>query len=232
MNIAVMQPYFLPYLGYFQLISAVDKFVVLDDVNFINRGWINRNRLLLGGKEHLFTLPLSAASQNKRICDIALATTDTSNRKLIKTIESAYGKAPQFERVMPSLREIILYDTAKLDEFLFNGLATICRLLKIDTEIEKTARIYDNSHLSGAERILDICRKEAATEYLNLEGGKDLYNRAHFRDKGVELRFLAPNKTRYQQYEDEFVENLSIMDVIMFNAADSIMAMLQDVRTT
>ena len=231
MKIAIMQPYFLPYIGYFQLVSAADKFIILDDVNFINRGWINRNRLLLNNKEHMFTLPLSAASQNKKICDIGLATTASSNRKLIATIESAYRKAPQFDRVMPFLIDLILHDARRLGDFLFNSLAMTCEFLKIGTRLERASESYSQSQLSGAERILDICCSESAGEYLNPEGGKHLYDRARFRERGVELKFIETNHTRYQQYSAEFVADLSIIDVMMFNAEERVAEMLKDFRT-
>src|SRR5512140_19777 len=100
-SIAIMQPYFLPYIGYFQLMAAVDKFVVFDDVNYINRGWINRNRLLLNGGAHTFTVPLRGASQNKLICDIELAEDDGWRDKLLRTISQSYAKTPCYAEVAP-----------------------------------------------------------------------------------------------------------------------------------
>src|SRR4051812_4492478 len=102
-----MQPYLLPYIGYFQLIAAVDRFLFLDDVNYINRGWINRNRILLGGKDHLFTLNLKEVSQNKKINEIEIAKDERWTAKFLRTVESAYRKAPHYSAVMPILQEIV-----------------------------------------------------------------------------------------------------------------------------
>lgn len=122
MKLAIMQPYFLPYIGYFQLINAVDTFVLLDDVNYINKGWINRNQLLLNGKAHLFTLPLQKASQNKLINQLELSNETKWKDKLLKTIETAYKKAPQFHLVFPLISQILQYPESNLSLFIHHSI--------------------------------------------------------------------------------------------------------------
>ncbi len=141
-TIAIMQPYFLPYIGYFQLMAAVDKFVMLDDVNYINRGWVNRNRLLLDGSARTFTLPIRSASQNKLICDIELVGEQSWRDKMIRTVRHAYGQAPCYAHVSALIERLVNYPSMRLDEFLLNSLRVITRYLSLEVEIESTSRVY------------------------------------------------------------------------------------------
>jgi hypothetical protein len=216
-TIAIMQPYFLPYIGYFQLMAAADKFVVLDDVNYINRGWINRNRLLLNGAAHTFTIPLRGASQNRLICELELDNTQGWREKLLRTIRQAYGKAPCFTQASTLIESIINYPSLRLDAFLLNSLREIGRYLSLEVKIAETSSSYNNSHLKGQERILDICRQEQANVYINPIGGADLYDRSRFAEQALSLYFLRSRPIGYAQGKGEHVARLSIMDVLMFN---------------
>jgi len=216
-SIAIMQPYFIPYIGYFQLIAAVDKFVVFDDVNYINRGWINRNRLLLNGVAHTFTVPLLSASQNKMICDIELVNEAAWRVKLLRTIRQAYEKAPYYNDVYKLLEGIINYSTNRLGDFLLNNLMSIIYYLSLDVNIERTSRIYYNQSLKGQDRILDICHQEQASTYINPIGGIELYDKTRFFEQGIQLRFLRSRPISYSQNRGEHIPWLSILDVLMFN---------------
>lgn len=227
-TIAIMQPYFLPYIGYFQLMAAVDKFVVLDDVNYINRGWINRNRLLLNGVAHTFTVPLRGASQNKLICEIELDDDQGWRVKLLRTIRQAYGKAPCYIQVSALLESLINYPSTRLDEFLLNSLREIVHYLSLEVEIVSSSRIYKNAHLKGEERILDICRQEQANIYINPVGGVDLYDRASFSKQDLSLYFLRSRPISYSQGKGEHVPWLSILDVLMFNEPSAVRRLLAE----
>jgi WbqC-like protein family len=222
MKLAIMQPYFLPYLGYFQLMAAVDKFVIYDDVRFINRGWINRNRILVKGRDHLFTVPLRGASQNRNINEIAVVAEKSWREKLLRTFELAYSRAPRFVEVFPLVRTIVNFAESNLAGYLRNGLLTIKNYLALPTKIIATSAIYNNRELKGPVRILDICRKEKATTYVNAIGGKDLYEPELFRAHGITLRFLDPTHLEYEQFGAEFQPGLSIVDVLMFNSVDEV----------
>jgi len=228
MTIAIMQPYFLPYIGYFQLLNAVDKFVLYDDVNFINRGWINRNNMLIGGKSHLFTLPLANASQNRLIYDVQLVEDVSGRKKLLKTIQQAYQKAPYFQAVFPLLEEIVYLDTQNIAELIYKSLLKLAEYLEIRTEIVRSSRVYGNSDLKGQDRILDICKKEGATQYINPIGGQELYDKSQFEQKGIRLNFIKSLLRPYPQFKNAFVPWLSILDVLMFNDMDRTRELLQD----
>lgn len=228
MKLAIMQPYLFPYIGYFQLINAVDKFVIYDDVNFINKGYINRNRILLNGKPFDFSVPLSKASQNKKIKDTFVHSDGKWKRKLLATVEQAYKKAPFYGSVYPLVFNVFNMDESKITGYVRKSLRDICEYLKIGTEIVWSSEVYGNAELSGEKRIIDICRKESASTYINPIGGKELYSHNSFSNHGIHLHFIESKPINYDQLGREFVSWLSIIDVLMFNSVEDIQAMLQN----
>jgi len=223
MRLAIMQPYFLPYIGYFQLMSAVDKFVLLDDVNFINRGWINRNRIAVNGEPHWVTLPLAKASQNRFINEIHVANDPSWKRKTLRTVELSYCGAPYANEVLPLFSDILSGAEGLLSVFLFRQLQRMANYIGIDVEIVATSAVYPREGRSGQERILDICRREGATSYANLPGGRDLYDPASFAAAGIELLFLDPNWAALSlQYGGQEGPRLSILDLLMLNSAAAV----------
>lgn len=229
MKLAIMQPYFLPYIGYFQLMAAVDKFIMFDDVNYINRGWVNRNRMLLNGDAYTFTIPLRSASQNLLICDIELADLEHWRKKFLTTVRQAYGRTPNYPQVAALLDGIVNYPTKRLDQFLLNSLREIVRYLSLHVKIVETSRVYENSFLKGEERILDICRKEKAGHYINMIGGLDIYQHENFLAQNINISFLRSKPTTYSQLNGDHVPWLSILDVLMFNSPSTVKKMLTHV---
>jgi hypothetical protein len=227
MKIAIMQPYFFPYIGYFQLIAAVDKFVVFDDVNYINKGWINRNNILVSGKPCMITLPLKGASQNKRIHEIDLAGGEKELNKLLKTIVINYKRAPYFYPVHDLIQKIFGAASINIAEFNLTQLRLICNYLLINTQIIPSSIIYNNYHLKGEERIIDICIKENSDVYINPIGGIELYDRYKFEVKGIKLFFIKPHISEYSQLNHPFVPWLSIIDVLMFNSVEQVRQILK-----
>lgn len=228
MRVGVMQPYLFPYIGYFQLINAVDKFVVLDDVNYINKGWINRNNILINGKSNLFTIPLKEASQNKLIREIEILNEQKWKDKLFRTIEQNYKKSPNYHLFSPCLFEILYFESANLSEYIYFSLCKINEYLGIQTIMIPSSARYNNGDLKAQTKILDICIKESADTYINPIGGVDLYDKDEFKKNNVELLFLKSNPIQYEQFNNEFVPWLSIIDIIMFNSKDRIKELLED----
>lgn len=221
-----MQPYVFPYIGYFQLISLVDKFILYDDVDYITRGWINRNRLLINGKANLFTIPLEKASQNRKINQIEVHTNTKWQKKLLKTIELNYKRAPFFKVIYPFLFTAINNPTAVISDFNLKCLKEVCSYLEINTELACSSVEYDNQNLTGQERIIDICKKEKASQYINPVGGKAIYSSTIFENENIKLSFLESIMTPYQQFNNEFIPWLSIIDLLMFNSKNEISNML------
>jgi hypothetical protein len=215
MKIAIMQPYFFPYLGYWQLINAVDRFIIFDDVNFIKGGWINRNRILVNGKPTYVTIALRDASQNKRICCIEVHTVAFRRDRILKTITHSYNRSPYFDQVYPALETIFLNPEINLSRFLEFGIRTVCSLLGIQTHIASSHDTYDNEELKGQSRILDICVQEGADVYVNAPGGSKLYDADKFAEAGVDLKFLLMRHKPYHQQAMDFKPFMSVIDPLM-----------------
>lgn len=219
MKIGIMQPYFFPYLGYWQLMNAVDKYVIYDDVNYIKRGWINKNNILINGEAKNINLILSKVSQFKHINDITIIDDDIYKKKLYTKIKMAYSKAPYYTLIMPILEKIIFQEENNLAKYLMNSFKLINEYLNINTELILSSKIEKNDLLKGEEKIIDICKILGGTEYYNAIGGIELYNKNKFSNENIKLSFLKmDNNIIYKQFNNNFVSNLSIIDVMMFNS--------------
>ena len=217
-----MQPYVFPYVGYFQMVNAVDKFVFYNDVSFIKKGWINRNRILLNGKDFLFTIPCEGISQNRRICDTRVAFDAKEQNKLLMTIEQAYRKAPFFEYSYELVRKVFLKKVDYVDELAIESILEVSRLLNIETTFIESKDRYTNEEFKKEDRLIDICLKENSNDYINALGGQEIYTKEYFEKCGVNLQFIKPNLITYPQFGNEFVSGLSIIDVLMFNGHEKI----------
>jgi hypothetical protein len=219
-----MQPYIFPYLGYFQLINAVDKFVIYDDITFIKQGWINRNAILLNNEKHLFTIPLQNVSSNIKINEsIVSATPFNWQKKILQTIEVAYKKAPFFSEVYPIVKLVMEASINKsISQMATDSLKIVMDYLSIKTTLIESSNNYLNEHLKSEDRIIDICKTESATSYINAIGGIELYSKENFLENDITLIFLKPNLKSYPQLGKEFLPGLSIIDVLMFNSPKEI----------
>lgn len=228
MKIAIMQPYLFPYIGYFQLINAVEKFIIYDDVTFIKQGWINRNRILGNGKAIMFTVPLRSLSSYTLIKDMKIADYQRWKKRFLKTLHQYYSKACYFENTMALIRRILEMEEIHIGKLASLSIKEVCHWVGIETEIIHSTMAYDNIHLKGQDRILDICAREKTEQYINTIHGKVLYSKEIFDKKGIRLNFLKSKEIVYQQFGNEFMPNLSIIDVIMFNSRESIKEILNE----
>lgn len=220
MKVGIMQPYFFPYIGYWQLISLVDRYVIYDDVNYIKGGWINRNQILMNGKPKMISLKMNGASPNKLINEVHVSKDQIYNKKLLRTIEHCYKKAPYYGDVFPLIEEIIYYEDLNLSLYLANLTTKVANYLGINTEFFISSDINKNKNLKGEDKVIDICRILNASEYYNAIGGMGLYSQKAFEFNGIKLKFLKTTNVRYVQYNEKFVPNLSIIDVMMFNSKE------------
>ncbi|AXI40692.1 WbqC family protein [Sulfitobacter sp. SK011] len=226
MKTAIMQPYFLPYLGYFQLIEAADIFVVYDTVQYTKKGWINRNRMLRNGEAVMFTVPLKKESDYLNVSERHLSDTFDPH-KLCSQIEGAYRKAPEFGKTMPLIDTILHFQAETLFDFVHHSISKCCDHMGIATPVRISSQIEDSlPDLHGVQRVIDICERVGATGYINLPGGRDLYAPADFQTHGLKLEFLQPSLSAYPQIGADFVSSLSILDVMMFNSVDHIASTL------
>lgn len=219
MKLGIMQPYFLPYVGYFQLIAAVDKFVIYDNIKYTKKGWINRNRMLQNGADKVFSISLLKASDSLDIMNRELSP-EFNRQKLLNQFKGCYAKAPYFQEVWPLLEEIILFQDKNLFRYIKNSIDLVCSYLDIKTEIIISSTIPADHSLLSQDRVLSICKAMNAKTYINPEGGKDLYSIGEFASHAIELKFIHTDNIEYSQIGNSFVSSLSIMDVLFFNSSE------------
>lgn len=229
MKIGIMQPYFLPYIGYFQLLNAVDKYVIYDNIQYTKKGWINRNRILQNGKDLLITVPVEKDSDYLDIKD-RLVSNGFDRQKLLNQIREAYRKAPHFDSVISLIENIINVDENNLFLYIYNSVKTVCEYLNIDTEIIISSTLDIDHSLKGQDKVISICKKLGATDYYNAIGGQELYSVEDFKKENIDLHFLSANPIEYKQLKNEFVPWLSILDVMMFNSVDEIKTILENYK--
>lgn len=226
-TLAVMQPYVFPYVGYFNLIEASDCMVFYDDVHYIKRGWINRNRILLNKAEYLFTVPVEGASQNRLILDTRPLVTSQFVQKFMARIEGAYKKAPHYQAVLPLLNEWLSTDHENIAAMAIDSIVRVYAYLETDF-LWKTSSVAspETAGLEKSDRLIAICRSLDCSTYVNAANGQALYDRDYFRAKGVELKFVKPRLVEYRQFGNEFVPWLSILDVLMFNDKQTVRSLI------
>jgi hypothetical protein len=232
MKLGIMQPYFLPYIGYFQLINAVDAFVVYDNIEYTKKGWINRNRILVNGKDKYITLPLKKDSDylnidQRYLSDLFLL----EKRKLLGKVRENYRKAPYFADVYKLLENILDFDNINLFHFVYNSLVMVCNYLDISKEFIISSSLSIDHNLKSEDKVLEICKQVMADCYINPIGGINLYSRERFIKNSVVLYFLSTNPIRYSQLSEKFTPNLSILDVMMFNSKERITYFLNNEYT-
>ena len=221
MRLAIMQPYFFPYIGYFQLMAAVDVFIVYDNIKYTKKGWINRNRMLQNGKDVLFSLPLKGDSDTLDVRDRELAT-EFNRDKLLNQFKAAYRPAPYFAQTFPLVEQIVRHQDTNLFRFLHHSIVKTCEHLGVTTEIRISSEIAIDHDLTSQDKVLALCQAACATSYVNAIGGRELYSKEIFRERSIELNFIQSRPFKYSQFGNEFVPWLSIVDVMMFNSRDTI----------
>lgn len=208
-----MQPYFLPYMGYWQLIKYCDEFVVYDNIEYTKKGWINRNRFLQNGKDVIFSLPLKADSDHLPVFKRELAQSFERD-KLVRQLREAYKKSPFYAENFPVIESIINCPETNLASYIDNSIRTMCRYLEIDTPIFVSSGIeIDHENLKAKDKVISICKTLGATDYINPIGGVDLYDKGEFAVQGLKLSFL---KSRALDYG--VIPHMSVLDVLMFNS--------------
>jgi len=223
-----MQPYFLPYIGYWQLIHSVDIFVVYDNIEYTKKGWFNRNRILEADHDRLFTIPIKKDSDYLPV-DQRFLSEDSYKEinRILRMIEFNYRKAPHFSIVYPVIEKCFKFPEKNLFEYIYYSINLVRNYLGIDTKIVISSKVEIDHSLKAEEKILAICKAEQASTYINAIGGTELYNKEEFKNNGVNLQFIKSKDIEYRQFDNTFVPWLSIIDVMMFNDRDRIKEMLQ-----
>lgn len=218
MKVSIMQPYFVPYIGYFQMIHASDVFVVYDNIEYTKKGWINRNRILNQNEPLLISLPLAKGSDFEHVVQRQLADTFHAKDKikLFGRIKELYRKAPYYNETQVLIEQLIDCEETNLFSYIHHSIVAICQHLGIQTEIKISSTLPIDHTLRGQDKVVSICKSLSATQYINAIGGVELYSFAHFKDHNMALTFIQSTAKPYDQRISTFVPWLSIIDVLMF----------------
>jgi len=229
MTVGIMQPYLLPYIGYWQLLKLVDVFVIYDNIEFSKSGWFHRNYFLIGGDKKLFTISLKKDSNSLDVINRFLA--EDSEKQIQKTlmqIKSAYRKAPYFDTVYPILQDIFSNKEKNLFGYIFFSIEKICQYLGINTKIVRSSNIKINHNLKAQAKVIAINKALKAKAYINTIGGRGLYDKNSFSAEAIDLKFIEPKLIEYKQFNTPFQSHMSIIDIMMFNSIEQISDMLEN----
>ncbi len=231
-SVAIMQPYIFPYLGYFQLLESADEFVFYDDVNFIKRGWVNRNNILLNGNKFMFNIPLIGASQNKLINEVEVAYGDPKYASFTTQLEHAYRKAPQFEAVMPLVSKLMQQRFESIGELAIESIRIVWEYLEQSVEFSVSSQKYSDSQgIDRQERLITISKQAGADRYVNAIGGRELYTKEGFAESGLPLFFLESQLSPYDQLKSNtFVPGLSMLDLLMNLSKQEILEQIRNYK--
>lgn len=214
MRAAIMQPYFLPYVGYFQLMASVDVFVVYDDIKYTKSGWINRNRILLEGREATISLPIVRDSDALDISERRISPA-FDKAGLIRRLEAAYFRSTAFDAGMSLVQRIVSFPDDNLFSFINNSIHAIRDHFSLKTQLVVSSSLGVDRSLKGQSRVIETCRRLGVSSYLNPVGGAFLYSEEDFVENGLSLEFITPRISPYPQTTPEFFPSLSILDLIM-----------------
>ena len=230
-NIAIMQPYFMPYIGYFQLIKSVDEFIIYDNIQYTKKGWINRNRILVNGKDQIITLPIKKDSDYLNVAERELSESwGKDKNKMINIIKSSYSKSPYFKESSELIFECLNNSEKNLFKFIYDSIIMINEYLGIKTSIIISSSIDANHTLKSQDKVLSLCKAQNADVYINSIGGVELYDKTIFKENGIDLNFIKSNPINYKQFNNEFIPWLSIIDVLMFNSKEQIQKYLSNYK--
>jgi hypothetical protein len=222
-KIGIMQPYFMAYIGYYQLINSVDKFIIYDNIQYTKKGWINRNRILCDNKERLISLPIKKDSDYLNVCDRELSESWINDKvKMLNIIKTTYGKSPYFNEVYPLISRCINNSETNLFKFIYDSILEMNKFLDIKTKMIISSTLDINHDLKSQDKVLALCLNQNADTYINSIGGVELYDKKTFKEHNIELNFIKSNPINYKQFNNEFIPWLSIIDVLMFNSKEEI----------
>lgn len=229
-KIGIMQPYFMPYIGYFQLMNMVDEFVIYDNIEYSRGGWIQRNRMLQNGTDAYFTLPVKRDSDYLDVDQRYLADNfNNESKRLLRRVEANYQKAPYFKDFFPVFQDIIHHEEQNLFAYILNSILKTKEYLRIKTPIRIFSELDEEIHkLRAEQKVIKACKSIGATHYVNSIGGIELYNSENFKKENIELFFFKSKQIKYKQFNNGFVSFLSILDICMFNDVEQINKFLDE----
>lgn len=232
MKIGIMQPYFMPYLGYFSLIKHTDEFILFDPVQFIRHGWIERNRTLKQNEGWQYVqVPLVKSGRDTLIKDIEINNNTKWADKMLAQLQHYKKTAPYYFATIKVLQEIFSQEYTDIVSLNHASLKAVCEYLGIDANFKVFSQMGLEIETPNApdEWALNICKALSnIDEYWNPIGGTSFFDKQKYTDAGIELKFHNVSLEEYEQKRTPFEAGLSIIDVMMFNSPEEINTMLDN----
>lgn len=229
MKIAIMQPYFFPYIGYFSLIMQSDAFIIFDTPQFMRKGWIERNRIgkLAGGSVYI-KVPLNKADLATKIKDMSIDDASDWRRKILSQLDIYKKKAPYYNDVLALVEDVLSTDTLSIVQLNKISLEKVCHYLGLDKKFTVFSEMNLEIETPKApdEWALNICKALGIKSYVNAAGGEEFFDANKYSDNDIKLYFVNQPIEEYKQLGNQFEPGLSIIDVMMFNSPEKIIEML------
>ncbi len=194
--------------------AAVETYVLSDDAQFTKGGFMHRNRILIQGEPKWFIVPLQRASHKLAIAERKIAAGPWAT-SLLSSLRASYRRAPCFDEVYPLVEEILRDHGENFADLLVRSSTLVARHLGIEARFLRGVDLRVSDELRGAAHVIEECRMLGATEYLNREEGRHLYDAADFAAHGIRLRFFRAALREYPQPASPFVPGLSVLDFLM-----------------
>jgi hypothetical protein len=228
MKVAIHQPQYLPWLGYFDKIDQADCFVLLDDVQFKKNEWQNRNKIKTAAGWQWLTVPVLHRFP-QRICEVKINQTDPWSRKHLQALTSNYGSAPFFDLHRPFFEEIYGREWTLLVDLNVAAITYLAEALGIRTKLVMASSLPVPAELEATDRLISICQAVGANTYLSGVGGREYLDLAPFKEAGIGVLFQAFQTQPYPQRFGAFVPDLSIVD-LLFNCNDQSLQIMRQGR--
>jgi hypothetical protein len=228
-SVAVMQPYFIPYLGYFQLMHACDVFIFLDDAQYVKQSWINRNRLFVGERVDYYTIPVKSHRSIARINEIILTDNHALHvNGLLRKFDRTYRKTPFFEETRDILEGVLKVDDATFSGYVGGGLGYLANKLEVTAYSKLASESSIDKGLKGQQKVLSLVESAGGDTYINLPGGRTLYKSSDFDSRGLKLRFINPHLPDRYESASSSLSRLSIIDTLAHYGVEKTITLVSD----
>ena len=213
-TVVVLQPSYLPWLGYFDQMARADDFVYYDDVQFDKHGWRNRNQIKGQAGAQWLTVPVLTKDRfGQSIAEIRINNDSPWGRKHVAALRQNYARAPFFKEVFPPIEEVLSRRWEALVDLVLASNEVLRRLLGLSTPLHRSSTLGIGG--GQTDRLVSLCRRFGATRYVSGSSARDYLDEAQFRAAGIRLEYQDYRHPTYPQLHGEFVGHLSVVDLLM-----------------
>jgi hypothetical protein len=227
----ILQPTYLPWIGYFEMIDSTDIYIVFDHVQFEKKSWQQRNKIKTSNGVIWLSVPIKREKRETRICDIKISY-DHGNplEKHWRTITLVYKKAPYFNEYRSIFEKIYSKEYNHLSDLNVAIIKKICNVLGIKTKIVLSSMLnLNDKNMGKTEKVVNLCKKVDITHLYDAKGAKEFIDDSIFHKEGISITFQHFEHPVYKQLWGNFIPYLSVID-LLFNEGDKSLDIIRDGR--